>query len=112
MMDFTTVYHAFTQSLDGTDSYVVLRRDLDSLIGSDPDNAVSYYVLRGLADSYVTLYADQAVSPDFAHQAKTEMIRLLDIVKPALADKTASVAVRYQAINALVTSYSSGKKRF
>lgn len=111
-MEFTTVYHAFTQSLDGTDSYVVLRRDLDSLIANDPDNAVSYYVLRGLADSYVTLYADQAVSPDFAHQAKVEMIRLLDIVKPALSDKAASVTVRYEAINALVTSYSSGKKRF
>lgn len=111
-MDFTTIYHAFTHSLDGTDSYVVLRKDLDSLIVSDPDNAVSYYVLRDLADSYVTLYADQAISPDFAHRAKMGMIQLLDIVKAALSEQGTPFEQRYRAINQLVTTYLSGKKLF
>ncbi len=111
-MGFTKVYDSFTHSLDGTDSYVSLRQGLDSLVISDPDNAVSYYILRGFADSYVTLYADQAVSPDFAHRAKAEMTRLLDSVKPVLADKSVSGAQRYQAINQLVLDYLSSKKRF
>lgn len=111
-MDFTTAYDSFTHSLDGTDSYVALRQHLDGLMASDPDNAVSYYILRGLADSYVTLYADQAVSPDFAHQVKVEMTRLLDGVKAALSDRATPFEQRYHAINQLVLSYLSSKKRF
>lgn len=111
-MDFTTVYDSFTQSLDGTDSYVALRQHLDSLMASDPDNAVSYYILRGLADSYVTLYADQAVSPEFAHQVKVDMTQLLEGVKATLSDRNAPFEQRYQAINQLVLRYLASKKRF
>ncbi|MDX5630175.1 MULTISPECIES: hypothetical protein [unclassified Brenneria] len=111
-MDFSNVYHTFTDSLDGTDSYVALRKGLDGLISSDPDNAVSYYILRGLADSYVTLYADQAISPDFASRAKKEMTDLLDIVKDILSSSAVPAEQRYQAINRLVATYWSGKKYF
>lgn len=111
-MDFANVYHAFTESLDGTDSYVSLRKNLDNLISNDPDNAVSYYILRGLADSYVTLYADQAITPDFASRAKKEMTLLLNIVKGILSGDNVTAEQRYHAINQLVVTYWSGKKHF
>ncbi|AKM48145.1 MULTISPECIES: hypothetical protein [Edwardsiella] len=107
-MDFSTAYHRFQQSLDGTDSYVALSRDMQALMTQDAQNASLYYTVYRFARQYVLLYEDQAIDPDFAQHAKRTLAGFLATLEAALNGAEAP----YSALNRVVTAYLAGDRIF
>lgn len=110
-INFVTLYNDFIHSLDGTDSYVELKNGLSLLIIEDKSNAAMYYTLYGFAHSYVQLYSDQPVTPDFARRAKLELQGYLSRVLPALTDNS-SPENSWNVLNEIIDSYTNSKKIF
>ena len=110
-MNFINACDRFRASHDGTDSYVELEQSLSALMESDNAHAAVYFTLQQFAVSYVQLYADQAISPEFAARAKREMQRYLDIAYPVFAHSGSPEAM-LAALNEIVSTYFHSKKIF
>lgn len=110
-INYILLYNKFTHSLDGTDSYVELKNGLDLLIHKDKENAAIYFTLYGFAYSYVQLYADQPVTPDFARKAKLELQSYLSIALQAFTDKN-SPENKWNILNEIIHNYANSKKIF
>lgn len=109
-MTFSEVTKTFAISLPGTDSYVKLRKAMRSLIQDDPKNAAVYFLIFGFARTYVMLYEDQEVSPQFAEDNQKLMLSYLNILDEALKKQDAQSI--YQALNKVVNEYENSKKVF
>lgn len=109
-MLFSEVVDSFAASLPGTDSYVRLRRSMQTLIQEDPANASVYFLIFGFARTYVMLYEDQEVSPQFAEENQKLMLSYLNILHDALAKGDAESL--YAALNRVVNQYENSKKVF
>lgn len=109
-MAFSEVTKTFATSLPGTDSYVKLRKAMRSLIQEDPNNASVYFLIFGFARTYVMLYEDQEVSPQFAEDNQKLMLSYLNILDEALQKQNAESI--YQALNKVVNEYENSKKVF
>lgn len=109
-MTFSEVTKTFATSLPGTDSYVKLRKAMRSLIQDDPKNAAVYFLIFGFARTYVMLYEDQEVSPQFAEDNQKLMLLYLNILDEALKKQDAQSI--YQALNKVVNEYENSKKVF
>lgn len=109
-MTFSEVTKTFATSLPGTDSYVKLRKAMKSLIQEDPNNASVYFLIFGFARTYVMLYEDQEVSPQFAEDNQKLMLSYLNILDEALQKQNAESI--YQALNKVVNEYENSKKVF
>ena len=96
-MTFSEVTKTFATSLPGTDSYVKLRKAMRTLIQEDPSNAAVYFLIFGFARTYVMLYEDQEVSPQFAEDNQKLMLSYLNILDEALQKRCAESI--YQALN-------------
>lgn len=109
-MVFSTVVSKFASSLPGTDTYVKLRQEMQQLIQEDPANASVYFLIFGFARTYVMLYEDQEISPQFAEENQKLMLSYLHILDEALK-KGDSVSL-YSALNRVVNEYENSKKVF
>lgn len=109
-MTFSEVVKTFASSLPGTDTYVKLRKAMQQLIQEDPNNASVYFLIFGFARTYVMLYEDQEVSPQFAEDNQKLMLSYLNILEEAL--KQSDSASLYQALNRVVNEYENSKKVF
>ncbi|WP_392561441.1 hypothetical protein RHO12_09860 [Orbus sturtevantii] len=109
-MAFSAVINIFANSLPGTDSYVKLRQAMQKLIQEDPSNAAVYFLVFGFARTYVMLYEDQEVSPQFAEDNQKLMLSYLNILDSAL--KKGDGASLYSALNCVVNEYENSKKVF
>jgi hypothetical protein len=109
-MTFSEVTKTFATSLPGTDSYVKLRKAMRALIQDDPKNASVYFLIFGFARTYVMLYEDQEVSPQFAEDNQKLMLSYLNILDEAL--KKQDEKCLYQALNKVVNEYENSKKVF
>lgn len=109
-MAFSEVVKTFASSLPGTDTYVKLRKAMQQLIQEDPNNASVYFLIFGFARTYVMLYEDQEVSPQFAEDNQKLMLSYLNILEDAL--KQSDSASLYQALNRVVNEYENSKKVF
>lgn len=109
-MTFSEVVTTFANSLPGTDSYVKLRIAMRKLIQEDPHNASVYFLIFGFARTYVMLYEDQEVSPQFAEDNQKLMLSYLKILEQAL--QKGDAAELYQALNQVVNEYENSKKVF
>lgn len=109
-MTFSEVVKTFSSSLPGTDTYVKLRKAMQQLIQEDPNNASVYFLIFGFARTYVMLYEDQEVSPQFAEDNQKLMLSYLNILEEAL--KQSDSASLYQALNRVVNEYENSKKVF
>lgn len=109
-MIFSEVTKTFATSLPGTDSYVKLRKAMRTLIQEDPNNASVYFLIFGFARTYVMLYEDQEVSPQFAEDNQKLMLSYLNILDEALHKQNAESI--YQALNKVVNEYENSKKVF
>lgn len=109
-MTFSEITKTFATSLPGTDSYVKLRKAMRSLIQDDPKNAAVYFLIFGFARTYVMLYEDQEVSPQFAEDNQKLMLSYLNILDEALKKQDAQSI--YQALNKVVNEYENSKKVF
>jgi translation initiation factor 2B subunit (eIF-2B alpha/beta/delta family) len=109
-MTFSEVIKIFATSLPGTDSYVKLRNAMRELIQEDPNNASVYFLIFGFARTYVMLYEDQEVSPQFAEDNQKVMLSYLNILDRALREQSAESI--YQALNKVVSEYENSKKVF
>lgn len=109
-MTFSDVINVFAKSLPGTDSYVKLRDAMQQLIQHDPNNASAYFLIFGFARTYVMLYEDQAISPQFAEDNQKLMLNYLSMINDAL--QQSDEKVRYQALNNVVNQYENSKKTF
>lgn len=109
-MAFSEVVKTFARSLPGTDTYVKLRKAMQQLIQEDPNNASVYFLIFGFARTYVMLYEDQEVSPQFAEDNQKLMLSYLNILEDAL--KQSDSASLYQALNRVVNEYENSKKVF
>ncbi|RKS86049.1 hypothetical protein DES39_1474 [Orbus hercynius] len=109
-MTFSTVLNKFASSLPGTDTYVKLRQSMQTLIQEDPNNASVYFLVFGFARTYVMLYEDQEVSPQFAEDNQKLMLSYLHILDEAL--QKGDAASLYHALNRVVNEYENSKKVF
>ncbi|QIQ20847.1 hypothetical protein [Zophobihabitans entericus] len=109
-MTFTQAVTNFAKSLPGTDSYVNLRNAMQTLIKDDSANAAVYFLIFGFARTYVMLYEDQEVSPQFAEDNQKLMLSYLNTLNAALQKSNA--AELYQAMNDVVVKYEESKKVF
>lgn len=109
-MTFSEVVATFAKSLPGTDTYVKLRTAMRKLIQEDPHNASVYFLIFGFARTYVMLYEDQEVSPQFAEDNQKLMLSYLTILDEAL--NRGDAANLYQALNRVVNEYENSKKVF
>lgn len=109
-MTFSEVVKTFASSLPGTDTYVKLRQAMQKLIQVDPSNASVYFLIFGFARTYVMLYEDQEVSPQFAEDNQKLMLSYLNILEGALKQGDASNL--YNALNRVVNEYENSKKVF
>ncbi|WP_392558963.1 hypothetical protein [Orbus mooreae] len=109
-MAFSAVVSKFASSLPGTDTYVKLRQAMQQLIQEDPANSAVYFLIFGFARTYVMLYEDQEVSPQFAEDNQKLMLSYLHILEDAL--KKADAASLYSALNRVVNEYENSKKVF
>lgn len=110
-MNFLRVYNEFKESLNGTDSYVALERNMTSLIKEEQRNAAIYFTLRGFAHTYVLLYADQAVTTEFADDVKHEMQKYLDITLQVFNNEY-SPERSWAILNRIIIDYEQSKKIF
>lgn len=109
-MTFSDAVTAFADSLPGTDAYVRLRQTMQTLIKQDSQNAAAYFLIFGFARTYVMLYEDQEVSPQFAEENQQVMLSYLQIIDNAL--QQGDQAKLYQALNQIVNQYENSKKVF
>lgn len=109
-MAFSDVVSTFARSLPGTDTYVKLRQAMQKLIQEDPSNAAAYFLVFGFARTYVMLYEDQEVSPQFAEDNQKLMLSYLNILDEAL--KKGDALSLYNALNRVVNEYENSKKVF
>lgn len=110
IMAFSEVVNQFAKSLPGTDTYVKLRKEMQQLIQEDPSNASVYFLIFGFARTYVMLYEDQEVSPQFAEDNQKLMLSYLKILDEALKEKDS--ANLYDSLNRVVNEYENSKKVF
>ncbi|MDF7667188.1 hypothetical protein PT273_04920 [Orbaceae bacterium ESL0727] len=109
-MTFSEVVKTFAESLPGTDTYVKLRKSMQTLIHEDPANAAVYFLFFGFARTYVMLYEDQEVSPKFAEENQKVMLSYLNALDAAL--KQHDVSKIYAVLSHVVNEYENGKKVF
>lgn len=109
-MCFSDVVDKFANSLPGTDAYATLRQDLQQLITIKSDAAAAYFMLSGFARTYVILYEDQEIKPEFAKKSQRQMLSYLNMVNDAI--KTADKAALLDALNAVVSDYQQSDKVF
>lgn len=109
-MKFSEVVESFSTSLPGTDTYVKLRQSMQTLVREDPANSSIYFLIFGFARTYVMLYEDQEISPQFAEENKKVMFSYLRILDEALKKKNENSA--YNALNQVVNNYENSKKIF
>lgn len=109
-MTFKSAVDCFANSLPGTDSYVALRHNMQNLIQSDPSSAAAYFLIRGFAKTYVLLYEDQEISPEFADDSKTLMLDYLHRINSAL--ESGDKGILLKAMNEIVINYEQSKKIF
>ncbi|WP_085246828.1 hypothetical protein [Gilliamella mensalis] len=109
-MTFSDVTKTFATSLPGTDSYVKLQKAMSALIQEDPQNASVYFLIFGFARTYVMLYEDQEISPQFAEENQNLMLSYLNILDEALNKQDAQSI--YHALNKVVNEYENSKKVF
>lgn len=109
-MTFSDVVSAFNDSLPGTDSYVKLRESMQILIAEDSSNAAIYFLIFGFARTYVMLYEDQAISPEFAESNKQLMLSYLNKLESAVLSH--SEAEKFERLNQVVNEYNQSKKVF
>ncbi len=109
-MTFSDVVKSFATSLPGTDTYVKLRQSMQTLVQNDPANASVYFLIFGFARTYVMLYEDQEVAPQFAEENQKLMLSYLTILEAAL--KKGDAQSVYSALNHVVNEYENSKKVF
>lgn len=109
-MTFSDAVHTFSTSLPGTDAYAKLRQAMQILIKTDPAHAVVYFLIFGFARTYVMLYEDQEVSPEFAESNQKTMLSYLLTLEQALVQN--EPALLYIALNDVVNCYEQSNKIF
>lgn len=109
-MSFKSAVDRFANSLPGTDAYVALRQDMQALIRSETSAAAAYFLISGFAKTYVMLYEDQEVSPEFAEIGQKLMLNYLNKINAALEmhNKESLLA----AMNEIIADYEQSKKIF
>ena len=106
-MNFLTVAQSFYQSLDGTDSYVELKNNMESLIASDEPNSFAYSFIYFISRSYVIAYSDQEVSTDFAKSTKERVAGYLQLLEKSYLENDGVISS--VAANAVTQDYFSKK---
>lgn len=104
-MTFEEIANRFehSESGSGSDAFKTFYKEAYELMKLDPDNAGLYFVVGVAAQTYVIKYEDQAVSPQFARQAKDTVMRfnrrLLDALRQDPRERLrilGEVAVEYE----------------
>ena len=110
MMTFSQAVNRFAGSLPGTDAYSVLKQNMLVLIKQDPLASSAYFLITGFARTYVMLYEDQEVKPEFAKQSQLTLLGYLDVINAAL--QTGNKSALLDAMNRVVNDYDKGNKVF
>ncbi|MFB2908159.1 hypothetical protein ACE1BH_25170 [Aeromonas jandaei] len=77
----------------------------------DKEHAAIYFTLLCFAHSYVQLYSDQPVEPNFARRAKLELQNYMDMALPIFTGRCQEEN-KWKILNKIVLNYQKGKKFF
>lgn len=109
-MTFSQAVNQFANGLPGTDAYSALKQSMLALISQDPLASSAYFLIAGFARTYVMLYEDQEIKPEFAKQSQQTLLGYLEIINKAL--QSGDKAKLLDAMNEVVNDYHKGSKIF
>jgi hypothetical protein len=101
-MNFQETAARFEHSGAGTDDFKHLSKDAFELMSSDTGNAGLYFVIGVAAHAYVTQYADQGVTKEFAEHAKAILVGFNKKISQAL---TSDANTRLLLLGEVATEY-------
>ncbi|WP_250621782.1 hypothetical protein, partial [Acinetobacter pittii] len=79
-MNFQTILLSFKNQSTGTDAFKDLKNACEQSLkeSQDTKEKAAVYLIYGFARSYVILYEDEAVTTEFAHTSKTQLIAYME----------------------------------
>ncbi len=101
-MTFQDTTAQFEKSAGGTDDFKRLYKESFQLMKNDVDNAALYFVVGVAAHAYVIQYEDQAVTQEFAENAKATLAGFCQKICRALA---ADPATRLRLLGEVASDY-------
>jgi hypothetical protein len=109
-MNFDELIRQFTALPPGTDNFLKVKDEMILLTEADPGHAAAYFLVYGFARSYVLLYEDQGISPEFAATAKTQLLGYMNRLAEAFHAGEAQDLI--DAMNWIVLDYNKSGKIF
>lgn len=111
-MNFQSIFQDFQSSSNGTDAFKNLKIQCEKAI-QDLDNSLQYsalFLIYSFAKNYVLLYEDQAVTSDFALEAKQQLIDYMLKLNDALQSQDAVIIL--EQLNLVIKNYNASSKLF
>ncbi|MGK3628386.1 hypothetical protein ACSLGU_32300, partial [Acinetobacter sp. A11] len=96
----------------GTDAFKDLKNACEQSLkeSQDTKEKAAVYLIYGFARSYVILYEDEAVTTEFAHTSKTQLITYMESLNEALLSQDDSAIL--SALNQVSDDYIKSTRVF
>jgi hypothetical protein len=111
-MSFQTILLSFKNQSIGTDAFKDLKNACEQSLkeSQDTKEKAPVYLIYGFARSYVILYEDEAVTTEFAHTSKTQLIAYMESLNKALLSQDDSAIL--SALNQVSDDYIKSTRVF
>lgn len=111
-MNFQTILLFFKNQSTGTDAFKDLKNACEQSLKESQDikEKAAVYLVYGFARSYVILYEDEAVTTEFAHTSKIQLIAYMESLNEALLSQDDSAIL--SALNQVSDDYIKSSRVF
>jgi hypothetical protein len=111
-MNFQTILLNFKNQSTGTDAFKDLKNACEQSLkkSQNTKEKAAIYLIYGFARSYVLLYEDEAVTTEFSHASKTELISYMERLNQALLSHEDSAILN--ALNQVSDDYIKSSRVF
>lgn len=111
-MNFQTILLNFKNQSTGTDAFKDLKNACEQSLkeSQNTKEKAAVYLIYGFARSYVLLYEDEAVTTEFSHASKTQLITYMERLNQALLSHEDSAILN--ALNQVSDDYIKSSRIF
>lgn len=111
-MNFKAILLNFSQLPSGTDTFKQLKQLCEQQLGQPQPSLekTALFLISGFAKNYVLLYEDQAIRPEFAQNAKNQLLGYMQRLSDAL--ESADEARILEALNQVSSDYMQSSRVF
>lgn len=112
IMNFQSIFNDFQSASNGTDAFKQLKQQCEQAIQQQEQTHEysALFLIYGFAKNYVLLYEDQAVTSEFALQAKQLLILYMVELNQALITQEARIIL--DRLNYVIKIYNQSSKIF